>query len=133
MARKGKVPMVVLTGEQIAQVKALSAYLSVEDIAGYLKIGPTCFREIRKRQPEVDEAYRQGVAEARSFVASKLMGYLKEKDNSSTKLQAIMFYLKTQGGWREKQDVNVSNEDGTLKNVTPTVPTVYVHYGKKET
>ena len=110
---------IVLSNLQISQVEALAAYLSIEDIVNYLSISQTTFYEIRKRQPEVLEAYNRGVAKARSFVASKLMGYINEKENTSGKLTAIMFYLKTQAGWSEKQQI-----DMTTKGTTSRLPTL---------
>jgi len=68
-------------------------------IAGYFGFSETTFHEIKKRQPEVSEAYNRGVAKACSFVGSMLMGFIREKENTQSKLNAIIFYLKTQGGW----------------------------------
>jgi hypothetical protein len=39
------------------------------------------------------------VAKACSFVGSMLMGFIREKENTPSKLQAITFYLKTKAGW----------------------------------
>lgn len=84
---------------QIAQVEALAAYLPINRIAGYFGFSETTFHEIKKRQPEVSEAYNRGVAKACSFVGSMLMGFIREKENTPSKLQAITFYLKTRAGW----------------------------------
>ena len=84
---------------QIAQVEALAAYLPINRIAGYFGFSETTFHEIKKRQPEVSEAYNRGVAKACSFVGSMLMGFIREKENTPSKLQAITFYLKTKAGW----------------------------------
>jgi hypothetical protein len=42
------------------------------------------------------------VAKACSFVGSMLMGFIREKENTANKLNAITFYLRTQGGWDNK-------------------------------
>ena len=84
---------------QIAQVEALSAYLPIDKIAGYFGFTESTFHEIKKRQPEVLIAYNKGVAKACSFVGSMLMGFIREKENTPSKLQAITFYLKTKAGW----------------------------------
>jgi len=115
----------VLTDEQIAQVEALAAYLPIEHITSYLSISPTTFYEIRKRQPEVFEAYQRGVAKAHVFFGKTLMGFVKEKANTSLKLQATMFYLRTQGGWTEKQFVET-------KDVTPKVPPSIIIQGNEK-
>jgi hypothetical protein len=90
---------ITLDEAQIAQVEALAAYLPINRIAGYFGFSETTFHGIKKRQPEVLEAYNRGVAKACSFVGSMLMGFIREKENTSSKLQAITFYLKTKGGW----------------------------------
>jgi hypothetical protein len=87
---------------QIAQVEALAAYLPINRIAGYFGFSETTFHEIKKRQPEVFEAYNRGIAKACSFVGSMLMGFIREKENTANKLNAITFYLRTQGGWDNK-------------------------------
>jgi hypothetical protein len=90
---------IILDEAQIAQVEALSAYLPIDKIAGYFGFTESTFHEIKKRQPEVLIAYNKGVAKACSFVGSMLMGFIREKDNTPSKLQAITFYLKTRAGW----------------------------------
>lgn len=99
-------PKTVLTDEQIAQVEALAAYLSINDIAYFFDISERSFLDIKNRDPRVEEAYKKGKAKAISFVASKLMNIIREEENTPTKLSAIIFYLKTQAGWttEPKQD-----------------------------
>jgi len=50
-----------------------------------------------------------------NFVSSKLMGYINSDTKSEMSLKAIIFYLRTQGGWSEKQMIET-------KDVTPKVP-----------
>jgi len=107
--------LTVLIDEQIIQVEALAAYLPIDRIAEHIGVSPTTFYEIKKRQPKVFEAYQRGVAKAHVFCGQTLMGFIREKANTSLKLQATMFYLRTQGGWTEKQFVET-------KDVTPKVP-----------
>ena len=90
---------ITLDEAQIAQVEALSAYLSIDKIADYFGFSERAFYDIRKRQPEVLAAYNRGVAKACSYVGSMLMGFIREKENTASKLQAITFYLKTKAGW----------------------------------
>ena len=90
---------IILTDEQIAQVEALAAYLSIDEIADYLGISSRSFYEIKHRQPEVLAAYKRGAAKACSFVGSTLMGFIREKENTASKLNAATFYLRTKGKW----------------------------------
>ena len=79
---------------QIAQVEALSAYLSIEQIANYFGFSEDTFYELKKRDPRVLRAYKKGKAKAIGIVASKLMKLIDQGD-----VTAAIFYLKTQGGW----------------------------------
>ena len=90
---------IILTDEQIAQVEALAAYLSINEIADYLGISSRSFYEIKHRQPKVLAAYKMGAAKACSFVGSTLMGFIREKENTASKLNAATFYLRTKGKW----------------------------------
>lgn len=95
---KGGRPKKVLAPEQVHQVEALAAYLSVEQIADYFGIDPDTFTAIRDRQPEVFRAYKKGRANAIAVIAQK--GIIQQAQDGN--VAAACFYLKTQAGWREK-------------------------------
>ena len=92
---------ITLTDDQILQVEALSAYLSIEQIADYFGFSGMTFHEIKKRQPEVLLAYKKGKAKAIGRVARKLTTLIDEGDVTAT-----IFYLKTQGGWSTESKSN---------------------------
>ena len=98
---KGGRPPMCLTDEQVSQTEALGAVLSIEQIADYFGIGKTTFYAIMERQPEVSERYKKGKAKAIGAVAQ---GLLQQARNGNT--TAAMFYLKTQAGWRETQNID---------------------------
>ena len=98
---KGGRPPISLTDEQVSQTEALGAVLSIEQIADYFGIGKTTFYAIMERQPEVSERYKKGKAKAIGAVAQ---GLLQQARNGNT--TAAMFYLKTQAGWRETQNID---------------------------
>ena len=108
MGRKPK----ELTEEQTVQVEALAAYLTQEQIADYFGISDRTFREMMGRDPSISSAYKRGKAKAIGSVAQGLLQKARAGDTASA-----IFYLKTQAGWREKQDVNHVSEDGSM---TPT-------------
>ena len=58
---------------------------------------------------KVSEAYKKG----RSAGIKKATGLLWSKmmDGDTT---SIIFYLKTQGRWSEKNNLNVTSEDGSM-------------------
>jgi len=86
----------VLTDEERAQVEALAAVLSSEQIADYLGVGRTTFYDIMKRDSDVSERYKRGRARAIGGVAKGLI-----QQAQAGNMTAAIFYLKTQAGWRE--------------------------------
>ena len=106
-------PAKTLTDEQRAQVEALAAYLTAEQISDYFGIGRTTFFAMMEREPDISERYKRGKAKAVGAVAQNLIKKAREGDNS-----CMMFYLKTQAGWRETQQVDHTSSDGTM---TPNI------------
>lgn len=96
-----------LTDEQKAQVEALAAYLSQEQIADYLGVSRQTFVAIMERDPSVSLRYKRGKASAISSVAHGLLQKARDGDNT-----AAIFYLKTQAGWRETQKLEHTGADG---------------------
>jgi len=101
---KGGRPLTVLNDEQITKVEALASVLTTEQIADYFGIGRTTFYDIMNRQPEVSERYKKGRAKAIGNMAQSLLMQAQGGDNS-----AMMFYLKTQAGWKETQVTENTN------------------------
>lgn len=99
-------PPVVLTDEQIAKVETLASVLRVEQIADYFGIAHNTFYEIMKRDARVSVNYKRGKAQAVEGVASNLVAKCHAGD-----VPSMIFYLKTQGRWKENHDqpeVNVN-------------------------
>jgi hypothetical protein len=100
----------ILTEEQIAQVEELAVYLNYEQIGDYLGFSEESFRNLKKNDPRVVQAYKQGRAKSIVAAARKLCALIEQGNE-----QAIIFYLETRGGWsredREKDKVNISFED----------------------
>lgn len=99
----------VLNDEELAQVEALASVLSTEQIADYFGIGRTTFYQVMDRQPEVSVRYKKGRSKAIGSVAKGLLQKAQSGDNA-----AMMFYLKTQAGWRETQNIDHTSSDGTM-------------------
>lgn len=106
---KGGRPTITLSEEQIIQVEALAAFLTLEQIADYLGVGRTTFFSIMERQPEVSERYKKGRANAIGSVAKSLIQQAREGNTS-----AQIFYLKTQGGWKETSGLDLTSSDGSM-------------------
>lgn len=95
---KGGRPPTKLTDEEVAQVEALGAVLSIEQISDYFGIAKSTFYSIMERQPEVSLRYKKGKAKAIGSVSQGLLKKAISGDNV-----AAIFYLKTQAGWKETQ------------------------------
>jgi hypothetical protein len=107
---KGGRPTIVLTPEQIVEVGEMAQGMTADQIADNLGISRDTFFQILNRQPEVNIFYKRGKAALIRETAGELVKKIRQGD-----LSAIIFFLKTQAGWREKQDINLVNEDGSLK------------------
>jgi hypothetical protein len=96
-------PQITLTDAQRAEVETLAAVLTAEQTADFLGIGRTTFFALLNRDADLSERYKRGKARAVGAVAQSLV--TKARAGNVT---AMIFYLKTQGGWRETVDVGVA-------------------------
>jgi|TARA_R110000822_G_scaffold203139_2_gene340103 hypothetical protein len=110
----GGVDPIVFSKEQVIEVEALAAVLSKAQLANYFCIAESTFRAIEKRQPEVDMAYRRGRSNQIANMGKNLVE-LAQTGN----VTANIFYLKTQGGWRET-DNDVSSQPINISIVNPS-------------
>ncbi len=101
---KGGRPRKTLTDEQLSQVEALAAYLSIEQIADYFGMSKVTFYAIMDRQALVSVRYKKGKAKA---IGSIAQGLLQQARDGNT--AAAMFYLKTQAGWRETSKIELES------------------------
>ena len=94
----GGKPAIVFTADQVIELQALAAVLTKCQIADYFGISETTLRAIEARQPEVSDAYKKGRVKQISDMGSNLV-----KLATDGNVAANIFYLKTQGGWKEEQ------------------------------
>lgn len=87
---------VSLDGAQLAEVETLAAVLTAEQVADYFGIGRRTFYRLMDRDPEVAARYKRGKARAVGAIAQGLIQ--KARAGNVT---AMIFFLKTQGSWRE--------------------------------
>ncbi len=103
-------PSICFSDEQIKEVAELAeSGLNCEQIANYFGISESAFFELKKKDSRISGAYKKG----RSAGLKKATGLLWSKmlDGDTT---SIIFYLKTQGRWSEKNNLNVTSEDGSM-------------------
>jgi len=96
-----------LTEEQKIQVEALASVLTKEQIADYFGIVRNTFTAMMERDPDILERYKRGKAKAIGSVARGLL----QKAQSGVSA-CMMFYLKTQAGWRETDRLEHTGADG---------------------
>jgi IS30 family transposase len=86
----------ILTEDELVQLEALASVLSSEQIADYFGIARSTFYDIMNRQDDVSGRYKKGRAKAIGSIAKSLLQKAQNGDNV-----AMIFYLKTQAGWKE--------------------------------
>lgn len=108
----------IVTEDLIAHVRKLAGLgLTITQIHDYYGVTDKTWLKLRKKHPQLELAQKQGRSVNHEYVAGKLRKKI-EQDN----LGAIIFYLKTQAGWREKEYNNEGgNPNGTS---TPKVSAV---------
>lgn len=103
-------PSICLSDQQIEEVSELAeSGLNCEQIANYFGIGETTFFELKKKNNKISEAYKKGRAAGLKKATGLLWSKMLDGDTTS-----IIFYLKTQGRWSEKNNLNVISEDGSM-------------------
>jgi len=88
---------IILDNLQIAQVEALANYLPIEQVAGYFNISVSDFLDLQKEDKRVLRAYRKGKIRGVCKVATLLWQQMEAGN-----VTAIIFFLKTRGGWSER-------------------------------
>jgi hypothetical protein len=102
-------PHITLNDAQRAEVETLAAVLNAEQIADFLGFGRTTFFALLNRDADLAERYKRGKARAIGAVAQSLV--TKARAGNVT---AMIFFLKTQAGWRETVDVAVAPPESQI-------------------
>ena len=92
MARKKSVPI------DIEEVRKVAPYLSTKHLVDYLGISEDTFTRKCKANSELMRAYKEAKAKTIASIGGSLVSKAMDGD-----LGAMIFYLKTQAGWREKE------------------------------
>lgn len=96
---------------QKAEVETLAAVLTTEQIADFFGIARRTFYSLMERDEDIAARYKKGRARAIGAIAQTLISKARAGDTI-----AMLFYLKTQGGWREADRMPNLGED------TPVAP-----------
>lgn len=103
-AKKDGRPRTEFTEQEINKVEALAAVLNTKQISDYFGISHVTFKAIRDRDERVSFAYKNGKAKAIASIGANLI-----KTAKNGNIAAMIFYLKTQAGWKETQVVEVQD------------------------
>lgn len=95
----------MLDEAQRAEVETLAAVLTAQQIADYFGIARRTFWDLMARDEDVAARYKRGRARAIGSIAQSLI--TKARGGNVT---AMIFFLKTQGGWRETVTVETAEE-----------------------
>jgi|SRR5574343_716121 DNA-binding CsgD family transcriptional regulator len=102
--KRGRNP-IVLTDKQITELETLAKDMTIEQIANYFGFSEDTFHELKKRNIRVFRAYKKGKATGIKEAAGLLWSKMREGDTTAT-----IFYLKTQAGWSEKQQHEITTK-----------------------
>lgn len=103
---------VILDDLQIAQVEALANYLSIEQVAGYFNLSASDFLDLQKKDERVLRAYRKGKIRGVCKVALLLWEQMEAGN-----VTALIFFLKTRGGWSERPFAETEDNAHKFKNI----------------
>jgi len=113
---QGRYKMLDMTkfdAEDLKKCTALAGLgLTNQQVAAYFGMGKSSFQEKIKRYPGLCAAMKKGRASRVAQVSGKLMQLI-----DGGNLTAIIFYLKTQGRWKEANEHTVFEDDDEEKTV----------------
>jgi hypothetical protein len=104
-------PEKMLSDAQLAEVETLASVLTAAQMADYFGIGRTTFFAIMARNDDVAERYKKGKARAIGAIAQSLIAKARAGDTAS-----MIFFLKTQGGWRETAVIEHTSPDDPMRD-----------------
>lgn len=107
---------IIFTDEQIVEIERLSARLPIDKICYHMGIAEPTFWDLRKRDPRCLEAYKRGRARLEAEMAGNVIDGALGIGELKGDTPRLMFYLKTQCDWREKEKEQVTVEKKQLTN-----------------
>ena len=106
-----------ITPEFLTEVKDLvNAGMNNKDLAAYYNMSEPTWYIYKSDNEELDNIVRTGKMRTTAIVASHLLK-LCQQDN----VPSIIFYLKTQGGWKEAKDEALPPENKEDEKTVITV------------
>ncbi len=122
-------PKRIFTQEEIDDVERLAAVLRMEDIADFLGIHSRTLRKRMSSDAVLRAAYDRGRAIAKADVG---LGLLQKARSGN--IAAMIFFAKTQMGWRETdrhEHINIDLEDLTDEQLEQVARGEYPNLGSR--
>lgn len=102
--------------EMLKQVKKLAGFgLTAAQIADFICVSRSSFFEKKVDGTALDTAFKEGKADAAAFVTGNLFSQIKGGN-----ITAIIFYCKTQLGWKETSRTEHTGSEGAPIQVEDT-------------
>ena len=99
----------------LKQVESLAANgLTQEQIAAALGISETTLHQRKRDSADFAAAIKRGKAKGIALVTNKLMESIKGGN-----MTGMIFFLKTQAGWKETQVIDNKSSDGSMSPAKP--------------
>jgi hypothetical protein len=99
-------PGLDVTEEVLSQIETMAGNgLTEQQIYRFFGIGHSYWGRLKKKNKDLLRAFHKGKSRTILAVTGRLMDKIRCND-----LSAIIFYLKTQAGWREKTTINVKSD-----------------------
>jgi hypothetical protein len=103
-------PRKYLKPDELDQLERLAGILTIDQIGEYFGFGRTTFFRMRERDPKILERYQKGRARAIGSIGSTVFARARKGD-----MDAARFYLRTQAGWSEKNVLDLTSSDGSMR------------------
>ena len=97
---KGGRPLIKLTNDQLEELKMIAPICTLQEIANYFGFSIDTFKRLKSRDEDVMHIYKKAKIQAKAMVGGSLMKKALAGDTT-----AAIFYMKTQGGWSSKSNI----------------------------
>jgi hypothetical protein len=115
-------PKTTLTEDEISQIPFLAPCLTYKQLAHKFGLSIKAFDKLLEEDERITKLYQLGLSAVITNVSSKLIQLALDGH-----IEAIKFFLKTQAGWKEQQDIKITNE-----GEASAPPSVIVQFVGKE-
>lgn len=119
-------PKTVITDKDLELIKKKAGEgMTIDQISALLGIDGSTFYRLKKEDMRVLRAYKHGQAKG----ISHAVGLLRSRMDAGC-MSSLHKYLAVVAGFHEKQDINLSSKDGTMRP-PPTLLVKFLETGDK--